>query len=177
MMQHAYFDADGACLCVADMPMEVPPGGCSRLVPMGTEQQSICLVGDRIEAAVPCGLLIPDMLEVASSTLQIELPAGVVAIVDGTRQVEQLALDRRVEREFHIVFRGKMSGRRIVRVQSYAAQRREAYPAIGDQLDALWKGFEALSKAAATEAVSVEASAMLEQIEAVKASIPKDVGA
>jgi hypothetical protein len=44
--------------------------------------------------------------------------------------------------------------------QAYARSRAAEYPAIGDQLDALWKGGEA-------------AQAMLEQVQAVKAKYPK----
>jgi len=44
--------------------------------------------------------------------------------------------------------------------QAYARSRAAEYPAIGDQLDALWKGGEA-------------AQAMLEQVMAVKARHPK----
>ena len=43
---------------------------------------------------------------------------------------------------------------------AYVGQRRSAYPAIGDQLDALWKGGDALA-------------AMQKQIIAVKAAYPK----
>lgn len=44
--------------------------------------------------------------------------------------------------------------------QAYARSRAAEYPAIGDQLDALWKGGDA-------------AQAMLEQVQAVKAKYPK----
>jgi uncharacterized small protein (DUF1192 family) len=44
--------------------------------------------------------------------------------------------------------------------KAYARSRAAEYPAIGDQLDALWKGGEA-------------AQAMLEQVQAVKAKYPK----
>lgn len=47
--------------------------------------------------------------------------------------------------------------------------RAAAYPDIGDQLDALWKGFEALLSGAPPTA----ASDMLAQIKAVKAAYPK----
>lgn len=43
---------------------------------------------------------------------------------------------------------------------AYQAQRRAEYPAIGDQLDALWKGGDA-------------ATAMLAQVQAVKNKYPK----
>ena len=43
---------------------------------------------------------------------------------------------------------------------AYQAQRRAEYPAIGDQLDALWKGGDA-------------AAAMLAQVQAVKNKYPK----
>ena len=43
---------------------------------------------------------------------------------------------------------------------SYARKRKEDYPSIGDQLDALWKGGEA-------------AAAMLAQVQAVKDRYPK----
>ena len=42
----------------------------------------------------------------------------------------------------------------------YQRDRAKAYPAIGDQLDALWKGGEA-------------AAAMLAQVQAIKAQFPK----
>jgi hypothetical protein len=43
---------------------------------------------------------------------------------------------------------------------SYAEKRRQEYPAIGDQLDALWKG-------------GAEAEAMLAKVQAVKTKYPK----
>lgn len=174
-MQLAYFDADGTCCFVGDMPMDVPAGGCSRFVPRGTNRASIWFDGIGVAEAQPAELGIPETLLQEPSSFSIDLPAGAVAIVNGARQTGALVIDRSLECDFHIVFRGAIAGDAVVRVQSYATQRREAYPSIGDQLDALWKGFEALSKAAPSEAVSAEAAAMLEQIEAVKASIPKDL--
>lgn len=46
---------------------------------------------------------------------------------------------------------------------AYVAQRRAAYPAIGDQLDALWKGGDALES-------------MRQKVLAVKTAIPKPQG-
>lgn len=48
----------------------------------------------------------------------------------------------------------------VVKVFDYRAQRAAAYPPIGDQLDALWKGGDA-------------AAEMLAQVQAVKAAYPK----
>ena len=45
--------------------------------------------------------------------------------------------------------------------QAYARSRASEYPAIGDQLDALWKGGD-------------EAAAMLAKVQAVKAKYPKE---
>lgn len=44
--------------------------------------------------------------------------------------------------------------------EAYIAKRAQEYPAIGDQLDALWKG-------------GAEAEAMLTKVQAVKAKYPK----
>lgn len=54
----------------------------------------------------------------------------------------------------------------------YRAKRREAYPPIGEQLDALWKAL-----AANPSSLTPEASAMLAQIQAVKTQFPKPPGA
>jgi hypothetical protein len=48
--------------------------------------------------------------------------------------------------------------------------RASNYPAIGDQLDALWKGFAAMADGKEPPA---EATTMLEQILAVKERFPK----
>lgn len=50
----------------------------------------------------------------------------------------------------------------------YYAQRRDAYPAIGDQLDAIWKGVASLGLTPTPEIQQV-----LQQIQAVKAQYPK----
>lgn len=47
-------------------------------------------------------------------------------------------------------------------IPDYYAKRRDAYPAIGDQLDAIWKGPD-----------SPEFASLLERIAAVKAQFPK----
>jgi hypothetical protein len=47
-------------------------------------------------------------------------------------------------------------------IPDYYAKRRDAYPAIGDQLDAIWKGTD-----------SPEFTNLLERIAAVKAQFPK----
>lgn len=49
---------------------------------------------------------------------------------------------------------------RLKFTDDYAQRRKEAYPPIGDQLDALWKG-------------GAEMEAMLKRIAAVKARFPK----
>ena len=48
----------------------------------------------------------------------------------------------------------------LVSADAYKAQRASEYPAIGDQLDALWKGGD-------------DAAAMLALVQAVKAKYPK----
>lgn len=50
---------------------------------------------------------------------------------------------------------------RMITTDSYAVKRRRAYPTIGEQMDAIWKGGDA-------------AREMLEKIMAVKAKYPKD---
>lgn len=56
--------------------------------------------------------------------------------------------------------------------KSYKRRRREAYPDAGEQLDALWKGLEAL---AGKKALPEGTAAMRERIAAVKAAYPKPV--
>lgn len=53
----------------------------------------------------------------------------------------------------------------------YRAKRREAYPPIGDQLDALWKAL-----AADPSAIPAPAAEMLIKIQSVKQQIPKPIG-
>ena len=54
--------------------------------------------------------------------------------------------------------------------RSYKRRRREAYPEVGEQLDALWKGYAALA-AGAPEPEG--AASMRAEIAAVKAAHPK----
>lgn len=54
----------------------------------------------------------------------------------------------------------------------YRAKRRDAYPEIGEQLDALWKAL-----AANPDALPSDTRAMLDQVMAVKSKIPKPKGA
>lgn len=54
----------------------------------------------------------------------------------------------------------------------YRAKRREAYPPIGEQLDALWKAL-----AADPSALPQAAREMLDQVQAVKSKFPKPIGA
>lgn len=56
---------------------------------------------------------------------------------------------------------------RIVHARDYREARREEYPAIGDQLDAIWK-FLRLSP------VSDEVQKLLDEIDCVKAKYPKN---
>lgn len=53
---------------------------------------------------------------------------------------------------------------------SYALRRRLEMPAAGDQLDALWKGLEALAKG---QPLPAETTAMMTNIAAVKAKHKK----
>lgn len=53
----------------------------------------------------------------------------------------------------------------------YRAKRREAYPEIGEQLDAIWKAL-----AANPDALHPEARSMLAQVQSVKNTIPKPKG-
>lgn len=56
---------------------------------------------------------------------------------------------------------------KIVHVEDYAKLRREAYPDVGDQLDAMWKML------ANVNPKTPEAQAMLDQVAAVKTKYPK----
>lgn len=55
---------------------------------------------------------------------------------------------------------------KISHLRDYRTARREAYPEVGDQLDALWK-------ALATMDLPPDAKAMLEQIGGVKKRFPR----
>ena len=172
MMQNAYFDADGICTVVADMEMTTPDGGSCKLVPRGTKASDIWLNGASIAPCRACDLVLPALLEQAQSDYTLTLPAGAVAIVDGVKQKGALVLSRRDERDYHIVIRGKMTGDYIVKVEGYATQRRQAYPPVGDQLAALWDGYDALYQAVPRPDGGNEAAAMRAKIAEVKSSIP-----
>lgn len=60
---------------------------------------------------------------------------------------------------------------KITHVEDYAKLRREGYPEIGDQLDALWKLIAALPQANNIP----EVKSMLQKIEAIKTRFPKQV--
>lgn len=57
--------------------------------------------------------------------------------------------------------------------KSWKRRRREAYPDVGEQLDALWKAVDALAE---KKAAPVEVAAMRDRIAAVKAANPKPQG-
>ena len=61
---------------------------------------------------------------------------------------------------------------RIDHQGNYAERRREAYPAIGDQLDAIWRALAAI-RAGGT--LPPEALEMLARIDDVKTRFPKKV--
>lgn len=52
---------------------------------------------------------------------------------------------------------------------TYADERRAAYPAVGEQLDALWKAFAAID----VSLLPQETLAMMQQVKAVKEKYPK----
>jgi hypothetical protein len=53
----------------------------------------------------------------------------------------------------------------------YKLERKNAYPDIGEQLDAIWKGFAAF--AASGTVLDADTSGMLETVNAVKSMFPK----
>ncbi len=66
------------------------------------------------------------------------------------------------DRKHRIVAGKRVEFKHVERVFSYAELRARAYPSIGDQLDALWKG-------------GAEAEAMRAKVQAVKIKYPKPV--
>lgn len=54
---------------------------------------------------------------------------------------------------------------------AYKTERKKTYPDMGEQLDAIWKGFAALE--AAGTALDADTSGMLETVQAVKSMYPK----
>ncbi|MEC9292261.1 MAG: hypothetical protein VX730_07670 [Pseudomonadota bacterium] len=53
----------------------------------------------------------------------------------------------------------------------YKTERKKAYPDMGEQLDAIWKGFAALEASGTT--LDAYTSGMLETVQAVKSMYPK----
>lgn len=72
------------------------------------------------------------------------------------RTVEDIAYDK----DDNVVEYDKAAVEAYVAAHAYIAKRQAEYPAIGDQLDALWKGGEA-------------AAEMLAKVQAVKTKFPK----
>ena len=72
------------------------------------------------------------------------------------RTVEDIAYDK----DDNVVEYDKAAVQAYVDAHAYIAKRQAEYPAIGDQLDALWKGGEA-------------AAEMLAKVQAVKTKFPK----
>jgi hypothetical protein len=63
---------------------------------------------------------------------------------------------------------------RIRHDANYAEKRRNEYPALADQLDAVWKLLDGLD-AKAFKSVDPDAAAMLAKIRSIKAFYPKPV--
>lgn len=162
----AVFDEDGVCLVVTSC--DDAPGGVIRAeVPRGTKPGPVWWDGHRVRPSMPADLPIPDALDVDDPPVTIDLPEGAVAEVNGVRQRGQITLVPAEVGALHVVLRGALSGSYVVKVQTYVERRRAAYPPIGDQLDALWKGLSELPP------VSPEVQAMLNTIQAVKTANPK----
>lgn len=161
-MPLAYFDPDGICYAVSDIPLAVAPNGAAIPVERGLDPNAVWFDGDEVIHCEAMPFAIPAARDVEEGDFTMPLPDGVIAIVDGERQRGTLTVPAREERTVSVLIRGKMTGDAIVTIHTYASQRREAYPPIGDQLDAIWK---ALASGSTPD--------MLADIEAVKAAYPK----
>ncbi|MXP24807.1 hypothetical protein GRI39_01940 [Altererythrobacter indicus] len=160
-MSVAIFDKDGLCVSVSHTPQRQPIGGAKAEVPDGTKPNAIWWDGEAVQSPEPCTLDIPQVVELGASIDPITLPAGAIAIVAGVRQRGILVIPTDQIGSVPVDIRGSCHGNFVVEVRDYAGQRKNAYPSIGDQLDALWKGGEALEE-------------MQARVMAVKAQFPKE---
>lgn len=158
------FDDDGVCVSVSDRDTGAP--GVRMEVPRGSRPQGIWFDGDDVQDSAPETLGLPDVIDVEDGLFTMPLPAGVVVDVNGERQRGTLAIDPDAGTAFGLIIRGAQSGFHAIKVKSYADHRREAYPPVGDQLDAIWKWLD-------TQPQNSESEAMLAAVQSVKAAIPK----
>jgi len=129
----ASFDADGVCIMVQSGLTELPEGWF--VVPPGTGPKDVWLRAGRVRKASPVNVTLPKN-PVRPFTLQ--LAAGTVAEVLGKRYRGSVTIDP--GRTVAIEFRGARQG--TVYYFNAARRRQDAYPSIGEQLDALWETLE-----------------------------------
>jgi hypothetical protein len=165
----AYFDSDGRCLFIANGEIEHPDICASAIVRLGTQSQDIWWDGENVQSSKPTSLEIPTVLELNQGKLRVPLPLGPIAHVNGQVQKDELIIEPGKVGPIYVEILGSEYGSFVIEVKSYSEQRAESYDPIPDQMDALWKGFEALSSGS----TSPEAMEMLSRIKFVKEKFPK----
>lgn len=159
-MTVAYFDADGVCKALVSGPGEPLDFPHSAEVPDHVKANEIWFdtSDDTVKPSVSMEVALPDN---PTAPFTIDLPPGVIAEVGGVRHTGSVTIDP--ANDVGIMLSGAAHG--MTAYRSYAFRRVEAYPSIGDQLDALWK---ALDPSPGSEAADMKAA-----IADVKARIPK----
>ena len=165
-MKIAYFDGDGICRFVSNRDDPAGDLGCASkaLVQTDAHPREVFLKGGVVVASKPTSLELPATID-TDARFCLSLPPDTIADVDGERQTGELVIARKAPTSVHVELRGAEHGSFLVQVWSYSEYRRAEYPAIGDQLDALWKGLAGLIDAPADGNAARE---MLNEILAVK---------
>lgn len=158
----AYFDEDLVCRVIvegAGVPDE--PWPYSAPVKRGTSPNQVTynLATGRANKVGSPTIKLPEVIDVGS-TLEVDLPEGVVAEVNGERQTGKLIIKAAEAGVSVVELKGSERQTFHVQRRSYAEHRAAEYPPVKEQLDAFWKG-------------GAEAEAMRAKVMAVKAAHPK----
>jgi hypothetical protein len=136
----AKFDENGVCFgIVSGGRLASPPEG-SYEVPEGLRPGDIWLDGDTVRQSEPFTGNIPRTLPVSDTPFSLTLPVGTMASVNGSPYLGVITIPCDLAGSFTIDIAGSFKGIYRLEVQSYYQTRKDAYPPIEEQLDALWKG-------------------------------------
>ena len=140
----AYFDEHGVCRAVGDAAWPLDGYAHSSPVKHGTKPGEVTFDPEtgKVSKARAASVEIPDA-HPTGAQLTIRLPKGVVAEVDGVAHRGSVTLRSDDPKRVPIELHGRQRGSFVVEFQTYRERRAADYPALADQLDALWKGGEA----------------------------------
>lgn len=167
MTRWAHFNPDGVCEWIVT---HRPDDYDTYEVEDGLLPDDIWLDGETVRLSQPLEADIPKTLSVSDQTFNLPLPEGTLATVNGNIASPEIVIDRSAPGIAVVDVFGSHTGAYRIEIRSYEDDRRDAYPPVEEQLDALWKGMESLIDGSPQPN---ELRDMLKAIRKVKADFPK----